>query len=193
MKSETIEKILRELIPVLFLFGLLYGSVAQAFVIPSSSMEPTLQIGDRILINKLGYGLRLLGFSDTLFEYRNPKRNDIVVFRRPDDPYTVGTDESDRYIIKRVIGLPGEIVEVKGKEVFIEGNKLDEDVEQIVWDLGGMRNFGPVKIPEDSVLLLGDNRDHSKDSRFWRVPFLKTSRIYGKAFVRYWPWPGLLE
>lgn len=169
------------------LFVLFYGSVAGAFEIPSSSMENTLQIGDRILVNKLSYGFRVIGLNETLLEYDKPQRGDIVVFTLPDDPVTVGIDESDRYIIKRVIGLPGETIEVRGSNLYVNSKRSPESHSGIKWVRGGINDFGPVKVPPATVLLLGDNRDLSKDSRFWKPPFLKTSRIVGRAFVRYWP------
>ena len=112
---------------------MLRASVVEAFKIPSSSMEPTLEIGDHILVNKLSYGIRLPFVDENIFTFRQPKRTDVVVFTRPDDPSTPGVDETDTNIIKRVIGLPGDIVEIKGTELYINGKKFSDDSRYAVW------------------------------------------------------------
>jgi signal peptidase I len=109
-----------------------------------------------------------------------------VVFTLPDDPTTLDTDESDINLIKRVIGLPGDIVQVKGTTLYINGEKQEHDNDHAQWLEGGNKDFGPIKIPEGKVLMLGDNRDHSRDSRYWSDPFLDIDRIKGRAFVIYW-------
>ncbi|MCB0322803.1 MAG: signal peptidase I [Bdellovibrionales bacterium] len=172
---------------------MLRASVVEAFKIPSSSMEPTLQIGDHILVNKLSYGLRLPFKNETALDFRTPKRGDVVVFTLPDDPKTPEIDEAETNIIKRVIGLPGDRIEVRGTELYINGNAYVEDEEYAIWVHGGRKDFGPVEIPEGRVLLLGDNRDQSKDSRYWNDPFLDISRIKGRAFIIYWNWPSPLK
>lgn len=164
----------------------LRASVVEAFKIPSSSMESTLEIGDHILVNKLSYGLRLPFIAETIYQYDSPKRGDIVVFTLPDDVRTSEVDESDTNIIKRVIGLPGDTVQVKGTQVFINGEDYTEDVRYARWRNGGTKDFGPVTVPEHKVLLLGDNRDFSRDARFWDDPFLDFGRIKGRAFIVYW-------
>ena len=169
---------------------MLRASVVEAFKIPSSSMEPTLQIGDHILVNKLSYGFRLPFKIETAFNFRNPKRGDVVVFTLPDDPKTPEIDETETNIIKRVIGLPGDQIEVRGTQLFINGSRYEDDANYAIWVLGGKIDFGPVTVPDGKVLLLGDNRDQSKDSRFWDDPFLDMSRIKGRAFIIYWNWPS---
>lgn len=174
---------------------LLRASVVEAFKIPSTSMTPTLEVGDHILVNKLSYGLRLdlipsflpvpQFLQETFFEFRYPKRGDVVVFTLPDDT-TTPEDESEVNIIKRVIGLPGDVVEVKGTRLFINGELYERDNEYAKWKYGGRKDFPPTKIPPGKVFLLGDNRDQSKDSRFWDAPFLDISRIKGRAFIIYW-------
>lgn len=164
---------------------MLRASVVEAFKIPSTSMVPTLQVHDHILVNKLSYGMRVPLLAKTVFNFREPKRGDVVVFTLPDNPATP-EDESDTNIIKRVIGLPGETLEVRGTKVFIDGTEYDNDREYAVWVNGGRKNFGPVTIPPGKVILLGDNRDQSKDSRYWPEPFLDVSRIKGRAFIIYW-------
>jgi len=163
---------------------MLRASVVEAFKIPSSSMEPTLEIGDHILVNKLSYGARLPLVSKTIFNFRAPKRGDVVVFTLPDDPRTADVNESKTNIIKRIIGLPGDQIEVEGMNVSINGEELDEDYAR--WFQGGRKDYPKIDVPKDHVFLMGDNRDHSKDSRYWQHPFLDVSRVKGRAFVIYW-------
>ncbi len=170
----------------------LRASVVEAFKIPSSSMRPTLQEGDQILVNKLSYGLRLPFRATTVVNYREPKRGDVVVFTRPDDPRTPD-DESDINIIKRVIGLPGDKVEVRGEQVYLNDEPYVEDRAHAVYTRQGGKNFSARIVRDGHVFLLGDNRDESKDSRFWDDPFLEISRIKGRAFVIYWSWPPSLR
>ncbi len=172
---------------------MLRASVVEAFKIPSSSMEPTLQIGDHILVNKLSYGVRLPFKLTTAFDFRVPKRGDVVVFTLPDDPESLEIDEAETNIIKRVMGLPGDKIEVRGTQIFINDELYDHDSDYAIWVRGGHMNFGPIKVPEGRVLLLGDNRDQSKDSRYWDDPFLEIPRIKGRAFIIYWNWPSPLD
>jgi signal peptidase I len=166
-------------------------TVVEPFKIPSGSMIPTLQVGDFILVIKFWYGLRLPFVTDTAVEWNSPKRGDVVVFTRPDDPNTPGEDDSSIHIIKRVIGLPGETLEVRQAQVLINGKPLSEPYAR--WSEGGKIEgyFGPVTIPAGHVLLLGDNRDNSKDSRFWTDPFLDIRRIKGRAVLVFWSWDSL--
>ncbi len=168
---------------------MLRASVVEAFKIPSSSMEPTLLIGDHILVNKLSYGFRIPFRSETVVDFRNPRRGDVVVFTLPDDPSTPEVDESETNIIKRVIGLPGDEIQIDGTKLYVNGETYTKDDAYARWQEGGLKNFGPVVVPPGKVLLLGDNRDHSKDSRFWPDPFLDMARIKGRAFIIYWNWP----
>ncbi len=168
----------------------LRASVVEAYKIPSGSMIPTLQIGDHILVNKLSYGMRLPLKTEMLYQFDSPKRGDVVVFTRPDEPGT-SEDESSINIIKRVVGLPGDIVEVKGTRAYINNQYYPEMYAR--WEENGIEggDFGPERVPDGHVLLLGDNRDHSRDSRFWPYPFLDMKRIKGRAFVIYWSWDDL--
>lgn len=169
----------------------LRASVVEAFKIPSSSMEPTLQIGDHILVNKLSYGLHFLFFQQrSLWQYATPSRGDIVVFTRPDDPET-SEDETDTNLIKRVVGVPGDLIKVEGAKVFINGVVQDEPFAR--WLSGGSKDFGPITVPAGRIFLMGDNRDFSKDSRFWDNPFLEIERVKGRAFIIYWNSRGYLN
>lgn len=163
----------------------LRGTVVEAFRIPSGSMIPTLQIGDHLLVSKLSYGVRLPFVARSVFEFATPRRGDIVVFTRPDDPETL-EDESDINVIKRVVALAGERVEVRGTRVFINGEPLSESYARWVRNGIGGGSFGPVEVPPQHVFLLGDNRDESRDSRFWNNPFLATDQIKGRALIIYW-------
>ena len=157
--------------------------IVQAFKIPSGSMLPTLQIGDHILVNKFIYGVRLPFLDLWLLGPWTPKRGDIVVFKFP-------RDES-RDFIKRVIGLPGDVVEIRDKQVYING-KLLEEPYAVYKDAATFNPYstgessGPIKVPEGKLFLLGDNRDHSQDSRVWG--FLDLHKVEGEAFVVYWSW-----
>lgn len=175
-------------IGLIFLLAVVIRGVAlEAFFIPSSSMEPTLQVRDRIFVAKFWYGLRVPFRRTTLAQFRYPKRQDVVVFYRNDDPLTSENEAGDA-IIKRVIGLPGDVVEVRGTSVLVNGNPLSEPYAR--WAEGGRipgGDFGPATVPEGSIFLLGDNRDQSKDSRFWRDShFLPVQNVVGRAFVIFW-------
>ena len=144
--------------------------------IPSESMEKTIMTGDRIFGFRLAYGLNLDFFGHEISKkIKDPERFDIVIFKYPDD-------ESVDYL-KRIIGLPGETVEIISGKVYINGELLDEPYlsEEPTGD------FGPYQVPEDSYFMLGDNRAVSKDSRYWHNTYVKKDKIIAKAFVMYWP------
>ncbi|MEY4948206.1 MAG: LepB: signal peptidase [Pseudomonadota bacterium] len=154
----------------------------QAFKIPSGSMLPTLQIGDHLLVNKLLYGLRVPVRGTRYLSFFKPERGDIVVFVYPED--------RDKDFIKRVVGIPGDRIEIRHKILYRNGEAVDEPFAYRSEPEGPAPrdNFGPVTVPEGKVFVMGDNRDHSFDSRFWGfVPF---EDIKGKAFVIYWSWDG---
>lgn len=146
----------------------------QAFYIPSVSMEPTLEVGDRVLVNKLSYDLHDVG------------RGDVVVFARPPGP--VGAAEPEiKDLIKRVVGLPGETVELRNDGlVYVDGEPLDEPyLPSGGLDDGPGDSFTAVVVPEGHVWVMGDNRDNSSDSRvFGSIPI---DSIVGRAFVLVWP------
>ncbi len=161
----------------------------QAFKIPSGSMKPTLLVGDHLLVFKSSYGVKLPFSGKVILPLGDPARGDIVVFRFPED--------TDKDFIKRIIGLPGETVEVRDKEVFINGQRLNDPwahyADRIILPSGVQPrdNFGPVKVPEGQYFVMGDNRDQSYDSRFWfrgKGGYVPREDIAGKAFVIYWSW-----
>jgi signal peptidase I len=149
----------------LVLAFLLRTFVIQAFWIPSGSMIPTLDVNDRVLVLKFWYKLPKI----------EPKRGQIVVFKFPDDPM--------RDFVKRLIGLPGETVEMKSGRVFINGREISEPYVQN----GDDYTMPPVVVPKGQYFFLGDNRGNSQDSRFWSEQFVKTGFIRGPAVFRYWP------
>ncbi len=160
--------------------------IVQAFKIPSGSMIPTLQIGDHILVNKLSYGIRVPFWENYLVNYGQIQRGDVVVFVFPED--------RSKDFIKRVIGVPGDTVEVRGKKVFINGKEVDDPHAHFEGDdpqfmaLHTRDDYGPKIVPPHQLFVLGDNRDKSYDSRFWGFVDLKDVR--GKAFLIYWSWDG---
>ena len=171
MKKKTLNWI-RELVETvavaLVLAFLIRTFIVQTFYIPSGSMEPTLLVGDRIMAYKIFYGLN------------HVQRGDIIVFKFPLNP--------KKDFIKRVIGLPGDTVEIIDKKVYINGKKLVEPyaVHRDNWDIGFPRDeYGPVKVPPNSLFVLGDNRDSSEDSSYWG--YVPEKNIVGRAFLIYWP------
>lgn len=164
---------------------LLKAAIIEAFFVPSRSMLPTIRSSDYILVPKFAYGLHLPWMKEAVIDWKLPELGDIVVFTRPDNPSTK-EDESEQNMVKRVIGLPNSVVEIAGTTVFIDGVKLFEPYA--VWSpIHHERgHFGPVKVPANHVLLLGDNRDASQDSRVWNEPFVHVKRIKGRAVMVYW-------
>jgi signal peptidase I len=166
--------------------------VVQAFKIPTGSMEPNLLIGDHLLVNKFVFGPSLTGLERALLPMKEIARSDVIVFKYPEDP--------ERDFIKRVIGLPGDQVELRRKRVFVNGKPFDDpyahymdppagsptDIEgNGVTSAGDPReNYGPVTVPPGHFFAMGDNRDNSQDSRYWG--FLPQGYVKGKALVIYW-------
>ena len=177
--------------------------VIQAFKIPSGSMKPTLIIGDHLLVNKFSYGIRIPLIDRFLVQFNKPKRGDILVFKYPED-------ESLDFI-KRVIGIEGDVIEIKNDILYVNGGKIDskyvskyndndisgadqyeellgENKHYILDQFVNYEDFGPVTVPKNTVFVMGDNRDNSKDSRYWG--FVSLNKIKGKALIIYWSWPS---
>jgi signal peptidase I len=161
----------------------------QAFKIPTGSMEPNLLIGDHLLVNKLVYSPSFGPLEDAVFGKRPIERGHVVVFKFPEDP--------TRDFIKRVIGLPGETIEIRNKQVLVDGKPLDEPYAHFIeaplrpddpeYGHGGdgiRDSWGPQTVPAGELLVLGDNRDNSRDSRFWG--FLPIDQVKGRALLIYW-------
>ncbi len=177
---ENIEAIVIAVILALFIRTF----IVQAFKIPSGSMQPTLAIGDHILVNKFIYGVKLPYTGTTIIPVEKPQHGDIIVFKYPEDP--------DKDFIKRLIGAPGDTVEIKNKQVYVNNMPIPHDPgvhsdpHVLSGGLNPRDNFGPVTVPPDSYFVMGDNRDNSYDSRFWG--FVNQKAIKGKAFIIYWSW-----
>jgi len=167
--------------------------VVQAFKIPTGSMEQNLLIGDHLLVNKFVFGATLTPLERAILPIREIKRRDVIVFKFPKDP--------SRDFIKRVIGLPGDSVELKSKRVFINGKALAEpyvyyledppplpqemETSPDVQGTGDPRvQYGPVTVPAGQYFVMGDNRDNSEDSRYWG--FMPRENVKGRALVIYW-------
>lgn len=177
---ENIEAIIVAVILALFIRTF----VVQAFKIPSGSMKDTLLIGDHILVNKFIYGVKAPFLHKTMIPIKDPKRGDIIVFEFPEDP--------SKDFIKRVIGLPGDVVEIRNKKLVVNGKRI-KDAHSIHKDpkifparLQPRDNLGPITVPEHKLFVMGDNRDFSYDSRFWG--FVDLLAVKGKAFIIYWSW-----
>ena len=172
------------LIVALILAFFIRSFVVQAFKIPSGSMLQTLQIGDHLLVTKFAYGVKIPFTHKMIIERPGPQHGDIVVFEFPEDP--------SKDFIKRVIGVPGDVIEIKDKQVFRNGVLLVEPYIQHVdasTSVPRRDNFGPVMVPENKYFVMGDNRDESYDSRFWG--FVERNTIEGKALILYWSWESL--
>jgi signal peptidase I len=196
----------RAFFPVILVVFVLRSFIVEPFRIPSGSMLPSLYIGDFILVSKFSYGIRLPLINQKVFSIGTPKRGEVLVFRYPHD-------EKTNYI-KRVVGLPGDIVDYKNKRLRINGNVVDlqksnrEDTEQgtqsneqvrvhierlgksshgILLDTSlGSRDYTRIVVPPDKYFVMGDNRDHSNDSRFWG--FVPEENIVGRAFFVWFSW-----
>jgi len=177
---ENIEAILIAIVLALFIRTF----VVQAFKIPSGSMKETLKIGDHILVNKFIYGIKVPFTDMTLVPFTNPERGDIIVFEFPEDP--------DKDFIKRVVGIEGDTIEIRDKRLWVNGAPAEypqaiyTDPRSIPEGVQPRDYFGPVTVPEGALFVMGDNRDHSYDSRFWGVVDLKA--VKGEAFMIYWSW-----
>jgi signal peptidase I len=161
--------------------------VVQAFKIPTGSMEPNLLIGDHLLVNKFVFAPTLSSAEGTILPMTAIRRGDIVVFKYPEDP--------ERDFIKRVIGLPGETIELREHRVHVNGRPIEEPYAHYLPRPAGFGGgeitsddvrdrYGPVAVPAGSVFVMGDNRDNSQDSRYWG--FLPKENIKGKALMIYW-------
>ena len=159
--------------------------VFQQSKIPTGSMIPTLLIGDYIMVNKFVYspsldGVPVLGALERfLMPVRDVRRGDVVVFKFPEEP--------EKDYIKRVIGLPGEVVEIRERQVYVDGRKLDEPYK-VHRNPKGLNldqdDYPPTRVPEDALFCMGDNRDNSRDSRAWG--FVPRSYLKGRAFMIWW-------
>jgi signal peptidase I len=187
-KKSTAREYFESIVIAVILALFVRTFVVQAFKIPTGSMEENLLIGDHLLVNKFVFGPTLSNLERALLPVAAIRRGDVVVFKYPEEP--------DRDFIKRVIGLPGETVELRQKKIFINDTPLDEpyahyleplafsDDSQEVTSFDVRDRYGPVTVPSDQYFVMGDNRDNSQDSRYWG--FLPRGYVKGKALVIYW-------
>ena len=160
------------------------GVKTNAFNITSGSMEPALLVGDSILVNEVIYGVKIPLLRKTIIRVTDPKRDDLVVFIYPED--------RSMSLIKRVIGVAGDKIEIVNKKIFIN-DKAYKDSYGVFKDSNVLPqseeprdNYGPVTVPENSIFVMGDNRNESMDSRYWG--FVDLQDVEGKAFIIYWSW-----
>ncbi len=187
-KKGTVREYAEAFIIAFIIAMLIRTFLVQAFKIPSSSMEPTLLVGDHILVSKFIFGIRIPYVGKKFLTFHKPERGDIIVFVYPEDPR--------KDFIKRVIATEGEEVQIKDKQIFING-RLIEDPWGDYRNRNGpfvpsllrpTDNYGPKVIPANSLFVLGDNRDNSQDSRYWG--FVDLSAVKGKAFIIYFSYNG---
>jgi signal peptidase I len=174
-KKSTVREYFESIVitAVIALFATTF--VVQAFKIPTGSMESNLLIGDHLLVNKFVYGLHE-GFLGKIFPYKELKRGDVIVFKFPQNP--------DVAYVKRLIGLPGDHLEMIGRTLYINDKPLTEKYTQYIDAGSAYEHFGPYDIPEGQYFAMGDNRDNSQDSRYWGT--VPRDHIIGKALVIYW-------
>jgi signal peptidase I len=178
MKNKSKTREYAESLLIAALIALFVRSfVVQAFKIPSSSMEPTLLVGDHLLVNRLSYVVKVPFTDIVLLDLGSPSRGDVVVFRYPMD--------TSKDFIKRVIGVSGDVVEICDKAVYVNGRRVQDTHAFFADDtilpaaLSQRDNFGPITVPKGSYFVMGDNRDRSLDGRFWG--FVKRDDLIGRA------------
>ena len=174
-KKSTVREYFESIVitAVIALFATTF--VIQAFKIPTGSMESNLLIGDHLLVNKFVYGITP-GPLSKILPYKELKRGDVIVFKYPNSP--------DVAYVKRLIGLPGEKVEMVGRTVYINDKALEENYTQYLDSGSVYERHGPFFVPEGKYFAMGDNRDNSQDSRFWG--YVPRDHIIGKALAIYW-------
>ncbi len=173
---------------VLIVVMAIHAWLFQLFKIPSGSMEDTLEIKDRLVVNKFIFGAKLpFSENDRLFKMRDPKRGDVVIFRFPKD--------TTKYYVKRLIGLPGDVIEIRDNVLYLNSEAQEEPyvVHKNPFGFFGHTDFGPVTVKSDHYMMLGDNRDRSSDSRDWGQ--LAAGYVRGLAWYVYWPFSsrGVIE
>ena len=182
--KSTFREYAEAIVVALVLALLIRTFVVQAFKIPSGSMEPTLEIGDHILVNKFIYGIKIPFTHLSFGAWTQPKRGEVIVFIYPLEP--------EKDFIKRVIGVPGDTVRIVNKKLYINGAEAQDphavykEDTLLPGDAQKRDNFGPITVPPGKIFVLGDNRDRSLDSRFWG--FVPLEEVKGKAFIIYWSW-----
>ena len=184
-QKSTIREYFESIVIAVILALFVRTWVVQAFKIPTGSMENNLLIGDHLLVNKFVFGPTAFPLEKAVLPVRDIERGDVVVFKYPDEP--------ERDFIKRVIGLPGDTLELRNKKVYVNGQGLDEPYvhflepasqAQEVTSFDVRERYGPVRVPDGQYFVMGDNRDNSQDSRYWG--FLPRHYVKGRALMIYW-------
>ena len=174
------------LIVALVLAMIIRAFCVQAFKIPSGSMLETLQIGDYLLVTRFNYDIKVPFTDISIVRTGDPQHGDIIVFRYPKNP--------DQNYIKRIIGIPGDTIEIREKQVFRNGKAITEPYTRFSrpWSrIDGIDNVSRITVPEGNFFAMGDNRDDSSDSRDWG--FVPRDNIQGKAWIIYWSWESLTD
>lgn len=206
-KEPVLVDYARSFFPILLIVFLLRSFLVEPYRIPSGSMKPTLLIGDFILVNKFTYGIRLPVINKKIFDLQEPARGDVMVFRFPPEPKI--------NFIKRVIGLPGDHIIYKNKQLFINGELIPKEFPRVemlstpddrayrvqrfteqlpdaahdVYEHFGAGKEVDVTVPQGHYFVMGDNRDESDDSRFWG--FVPEENIIGRAFALWMSWDSI--
>jgi signal peptidase I len=183
MNKNAIWEFTKAVVTAFILAFVIRATVVQAYKIPSGSMKPTLLVGDHLLANKFIYGEKLPFMNTKILVFRKPERGDIVIFPCPVEP--------DKNFIKRVVAVEGDVIEERDKHLFVNGKPVSEPYVQHTDKFMSVRrdNFGPYLVPHGKVFVMGDNRDHSYDSRYWGYVDIKN--IKGEAFMIYWSWNNM--
>jgi signal peptidase I len=193
--KSTLREYFESIVVAVILALFIRTFVVQAFKIPTGSMENNLLIGDHLLVNKFVFGPTASSLERTLLPVGEIRRGDVLVFKYPEQP--------DRDFIKRIIGLPGDTLELKAKKVYINGQPIDEPYvhfleppregadEHEVTSFDVRERYGPVTVPEGQYFAMGDNRDNSQDSRYWG--FLPRDYVKGRALLIYWSYESERE
>jgi len=183
MKSRLREYI-EAILWAVFLVMAVRTCVVQPFKIPSGSMENTMLVGDHLFVNKFIYGIRVPFTNLRLPSIREPERGDVLVFKYPQD--------RSKDFIKRVIGVPGDVVLIRDKQIFVNNkpyinlHEINKEGNILPAGSSPRDNFGPIRVPYNSYFVMGDNRDNSYDSRFWG--FVEKTDVVGLAILKYWSW-----
>jgi signal peptidase I len=184
MKKSAVREYFEALVIAVVLALFVRTFVFQAFKIPTGSMEPNLLIGDHLIVNKMIFAPAVTTIERGLLPRRDIVRGDVIVFKYPEDPA--------RDFIKRVIGLPGDQLELRRKKMYVNGKAIEEPYAHFIVPLsqegaergGDLREeYGPVTVPAGQFFVMGDNRDNSQDSRYWG--FLPATYVKGKALFIY--------
>jgi signal peptidase I len=184
MKKSVFREYFESLVIAVALALFVRTWVFQAFKIPTGSMEPNLLIGDHLIVNKMVFSPTASGFERAILPHRDIHRGDVIVFKFPEDP--------TRDFIKRVIGLPGDQLELRRKKILINGQEIPEPYVHFLVPLSAesdkrsddlREEYGPVTVPANQYFMMGDNRDNSQDSRYWG--FMPASYVKGQALFIY--------